>query len=68
MRMNQLVAPTSFMTSISRRRANIAMRIVLRMSSRAAPSSTAATKKMAIDTMRDRSWTCWTVSKAKITR
>ena len=33
-RMNQLVAPTSFITSISRRRANIAMRIELRMSRR----------------------------------
>ena len=31
-RMNQFVAPTSFITSISRRRANIATRIVLRMS------------------------------------
>ena len=41
-RMNQLVAPTSFMTSISRRRANIAMRIVLRMSRHAAMSSTDA--------------------------
>ena len=37
-RMNQLVAPTSFITSISRRRANMAMRIVLRMSRMAAPS------------------------------
>ena len=31
--MNQLVAPTSFMTSISRRRANIAMRIVFKIKS-----------------------------------
>ena len=37
-RMNQLVAPTSFITSTSRRRAKIAMRIVLRMSSDAANS------------------------------
>ena len=33
MRMNQSVAPTSFITSISRRRANIAVRIVFQMSS-----------------------------------
>jgi hypothetical protein len=31
-RMNQLVAPTSFITSISRRRANMAVRMVLRIS------------------------------------
>ena len=31
-RMNQFVAPTSFITSISRRRANMAMRIVFRIS------------------------------------
>ena len=31
MRMNQLVAPTSFMTSISRRRANMAVRIVFQI-------------------------------------
>ena len=37
-RMNQFVAPTSFITSISRRRANIATRIVLRMSRAAATS------------------------------
>ena len=35
-RMNQLVAPTSFITSISRRRANIAMRMVLKISTMAA--------------------------------
>ena len=38
MRMNQLVAPTSFITSISRRRANIAVRIVFQISSTAATS------------------------------
>ena len=32
--MNQLVAPTSFITETSRRRAKIAMRIVLRISTR----------------------------------
>ena len=31
MRMNQSVAPTSFITSISRRRANIAVRIVFQI-------------------------------------
>jgi hypothetical protein len=41
-RMNQLVAPTSFITSISRRRANIAVRMVLRMSMPAATRSTTA--------------------------
>ena len=35
MRMNQSVAPTSFITSISRRRANIAVRIVFQISSTA---------------------------------
>ena len=38
--MNQLVAPTSFITSISRRRANIAVRIVFQINRTAANSST----------------------------
>ena len=38
--MNQLVAPTSFITSISRRRANIAVRIVFQISRIEANSST----------------------------
>ena len=38
MRMNQSVAPTSFITSISRRRANIAVRIVFQISRTAANS------------------------------
>ena len=38
MRMNQSVAPTSFITSISRRRANIAVRIVFQISRMAANS------------------------------
>ena len=37
--MNQSVAPTSFITSISRRRANIAVRIVFQISRIAASSS-----------------------------
>ena len=37
-RMNQFVAPTSFITSISRRRANIAVRIVFQISRMAASS------------------------------
>ena len=40
MRMNQSVAPTSFITSISRRRANMAVRIVFQISRTAANSST----------------------------
>ena len=46
-RMNQFVAPTSFITSISRRRANIATRIVLRMSMqrRRPAGATAAARK-----------------------
>ncbi|MEZ5251328.1 MAG: hypothetical protein R2713_19550 [Ilumatobacteraceae bacterium] len=42
--MNQFVAPTSFITSISRRRANIAVRIVFQMSSTAENSSTRVTR------------------------
>ncbi len=42
MRMNQLVAPTSFMTSISRRRANMAMRMVLKIRITATTSRTVA--------------------------
>ena len=60
-RMNQLVAPTSFITSISRRRANIAIRMVLRMSMPAAPSSTAATTKMPRVSALERSWMSWIV-------
>ena len=40
-RMNQLVAPTNFITSISRRRANMAVRTVFKMSSAEAASSRA---------------------------
>ena len=45
MRMNQLLAPTSFITSISRLRANMAMRIVLKISTMAAiaPATAMAT-------------------------
>ena len=46
-RMNQLVAPTSFITSISRRRANMAIRMALRISSSAATSRPAPTTNMA---------------------
>ena len=41
-RMNQLVAPTSFMTDTSRRRAKMAMRIVFRISTAADTISTMA--------------------------
>ena len=44
-RMNQLVAPTSFITDTSRRRAKMAMRMVLRMSTDADRSSTTATAR-----------------------
>ena len=40
MRMNQSVAPTSFITSISRLRANMAVRIVFQISKMAAKSRT----------------------------
>ena len=40
MRTNQFDAPTSFMTSISRRRANVARRIVFTMRNSDEPSST----------------------------
>ena len=43
-RMNQLLAPTSRMTSISRRRANTAVRIVLKMSN--TDTKISATPKM----------------------
>ena len=42
-RMNQLVAPTSFITETSRRRAKMAMRMVLRMRTDADNRSTTAT-------------------------
>ena len=46
MRTNQFDAPTSFMTSISRRRANVASRIVFTMrNSDAASSNTKITMK-----------------------
>ncbi len=44
-RMNQLVAPTSFITETSRRRAKMAMRMVLRMSTDADSRSTTATER-----------------------
>ena len=42
-RMNQFVAPTSFITETSRRRAKMAMRMVFKMSTAADSSSTSAT-------------------------
>ncbi len=42
-RMNQLVAPTSFITETSRRRAKMAMRMVLRISTEADSRRTTAT-------------------------
>ena len=45
--MNQLVAPTSFITDTSRRRAKMAMRIVLRISTAAEMISTMATARKA---------------------
>ncbi len=44
-RMNQLVAPTSFITDTSRRRAKMAMRMVLRMSTAAETIRTMATAR-----------------------
>jgi hypothetical protein len=54
-RMNQLVAPTSFITSISRRRANMAMRMVLRMSSRRRPAAGRRRQEPHADEAVDRS-------------
>ena len=44
--MNQLVAPTSFITATSRRRAKIAIRMVLRISTEADARSTRAITRM----------------------
>src|SRR6516162_11542569 len=44
-RMNQFVAPTSFMTDTSRRRAKMAMRMVLRMRTAAETMSTTAMER-----------------------
>ena len=44
-RMNQLVAPTNFMTDTSRRRAKMAIRMVFRMSTEADNRSTTATDR-----------------------
>ena len=66
-RMNQFVAPTSFITSISRRRANIATRIVLRMSMRAATRSSTAAARNRTPILLNVSWMRWTTSKANTT-
>ena len=66
-RMNQFVAPTSFITSISRRRANIATRIVLRMSMSAATSSSTAAARKRTPILLNVSWMRWTTSKANTT-
>ncbi len=47
-RMNQFEAPTSFITATSRRRAKMAIRMVLRISRHAAPRSTRATAQSMI--------------------
>ena len=60
-RMNQLVAPTSFITSISRRRANIAIRMVLRIEQAGGEEQEAATTKMPTVSDLDRSWMSWIV-------
>ena len=66
-RMNQLVAPTSFITSISRRRANMAMRIVLRINRPAAPRRKAAMTKMPTVRRLDSCWMSLMVSEANTT-
>ena len=67
-RMNQLVAPTSFITSISRLRANIAVRIVFQMSvTETAPRMTApatVTTLKKLDSVRTKA----TTSRAEVTR
>ena len=61
-RMNQLVAPTSFITETSRRRAKIAIRIVFRINTPAESSSTNATatnthcNTVIVSSM---AWICW---------
>ena len=65
--MNQFVAPTSFITSISRRRANIAMRIVLRMSRPAAANRNRAVPRMTVELSFDKRSIWRTVSYANST-
>ena len=66
-RMNQFVAPTSFITSISRRRANIATRMVLRMSRTAASSRRPAARRNRTPILLNVSWIALTTSKANTT-
>ena len=54
MRMNQFVAPTSFITSISRRRANIAVRMVFQMRPMATASKTSDMMSVTLRTKPER--------------
>ena len=66
-RMNQFVAPTSFITSISRRRANIATRIVLTMSRPAASRRRPEAMRNRTPILLNVSWMAFTTSKANTT-
>src|SRR5580658_7771006 len=60
-RMNQLVAPTSFMTDTSRRRAKMARRMVLMMSTEADNNKITASTKKTSCRMRLTVWMLWMV-------
>ena len=66
-RMNQFVAPTSFITSISLRRANVATRMVLRMSMKAATSRSMDAIRKRTPILLNVSWMRLTTSKANTT-
>ena len=60
-RMNQLVAPTSFMTDTSRRRAKMASRMVLMMSTEAESNRITASTKNTSCRIRLTVWMLWIV-------
>ena len=67
MRMNQLVAPTNFITSISRRRANIAVLMVFQMRATATPKSTTDITMVTVRTKPDNVEMTWNSSSASET-
>ena len=64
--MNQFVAPTSFITETSRRRAKIAMRIVFKMSTPAETMSTRAMIRSTSCRMSTVVWISWIVATGAI--
>ena len=66
-RINQLVAPTSFMTSISRRRANMAVLMVFQMRATATPKSTTDMTMVTVRTKPDKVEIIWNSSSASET-